>query len=481
MAVASPPEMNTGGHCYGAQQKIHQLGAIQPYGLNIVIRAENDSTSPDDPESQHSGSSLTIAMVSENIRWYGWDPEELVGEDFATIIKDYETVLKVRQKVLSLEPKSVKFADGSSVFDEPIKPGQESIPSEKPNKIETFEMKMMTGSDEDLDIPDYSELQPYLENRDGAAPLVAGGDAGGAGGEVAMAAALSPANLPGHYLLELEHLPAAWAAQGRAGPAAAVAELAAATQEMETVEEVCEAATRFGQEATGMDRVMVYRFDHEFNGEVIAETRTEGLGSYKGLWFPAHDIPPVARALYVRNTLRFVADVDAAPVRFHPPYLMAHAAGAAAAAPRPLDLSEARLRALSPCHLEYLRNMGVRATVAASLVLRDRLWGLLLWHQRAGAGAYYPNVALRGQLAALAGLVGARVEALERRAEVRRLAAAQALLGDLGGRLGPRQYLARYAPYLLATLRCESLALVRTAPAARRARRGAREGGGGGG
>jgi len=165
MAAASPPEMNTGGHCYGAQQKIHQLGAIQPYGLNIVIRAENDSTSPDDPESQHSGSSLTIAMVSENIRWYGWDPEELVGEDFATIIKDYETVLKVRQKVLSLEPKSVKFADGSSVFDEPTKPGQESIPSEKPNKIETFEMKMMTGSDEDLDIPDYSELQPYLENR----------------------------------------------------------------------------------------------------------------------------------------------------------------------------------------------------------------------------------------------------------------------------------------------------------------------------
>ena len=122
----------------------------------------------------------------------------------------------------------------------------------------------------------------------------------------------------------------------------------------------------------GYDRVMVYRFDANWDGEVIAESRTEAAQSFLGNHFPASDIPPPARMLYTKNLTRQVVDVEAQPVAVMPP--LNPASGL------PLDLTHASLRSLSPIHIEYLRNMGVRASMSISLLQNGRLWGLIACH-----------------------------------------------------------------------------------------------------
>ncbi|MGX5655952.1 SpoIIE family protein phosphatase [Geodermatophilus nigrescens] len=127
---------------------------------------------------------------------------------------------------------------------------------------------------------------------------------------------------------------------------------------------------------TGFDRVMVYRYDADYNGEVVAEAKVEGLNSFLGLHYPASDIPAQARALYEKNWLRLISDVDYEPSRIQP---VAHPATG-----QPLDLTYSTLRSVSPIHVEYLQNMGVRASMSISLLQDDRLWGLIACHHYAG-------------------------------------------------------------------------------------------------
>ncbi len=127
---------------------------------------------------------------------------------------------------------------------------------------------------------------------------------------------------------------------------------------------------------TGFDRVMVYRFDEEWNGEVVAEDKSDGLNSFAGLHYPASDIPAQARALYRSNWLRLIVDVDYRPVPLVP--VVDPLTG------RPLDLSHATLRSVSPVHLEYLHNMGVTASMSISLMDRGELWGLIACHHYSG-------------------------------------------------------------------------------------------------
>jgi diguanylate cyclase (GGDEF)-like protein/PAS domain S-box-containing protein len=124
--------------------------------------------------------------------------------------------------------------------------------------------------------------------------------------------------------------------------------------------------------ATGFDRVMVYRFDHQWNGKVIAESRKSGVVSFLGNHFPASDIPPPARALFTRNLMRALVDRDATPAS------LLHASGLPMQ--RALDLSNSVLRSMSPIHLEYLKNLGVRASLTVSLLESGRLWGLIACH-----------------------------------------------------------------------------------------------------
>ena len=139
-----------------------------------------------------------------------------------------------------------------------------------------------------------------------------------------------------------------------------------------TVEELCQAAVRQVRAFTGYDRVVAYRFDGDGPGEVIAEDVAPGWEPWLGLWFPAIDVPPQARRLYLQNWIRVIADVDDRGAALVPPLRPG--------TQRPLDLSGSALRTVSGYHLEYLRNIGVRGSMSISLIKDGRLWGLIACH-----------------------------------------------------------------------------------------------------
>ena len=144
-------------------------------------------------------------------------------------------------------------------------------------------------------------------------------------------------------------------------------------QGAQNLQELSHAIAAETRKITGYDRVMIYRFDKDYNGEVYAESKREDLLPLLGHHYPHTDIPAQARALYLQNMLRMIADVNYAPV---PLLTLAEKDQE----PATLDLSLSILRSVSPIHIEYLKNMGVRATLTISLVLNGRLWGLIACH-----------------------------------------------------------------------------------------------------
>ena len=153
---------------------------------------------------------------------------------------------------------------------------------------------------------------------------------------------------------------------------------------------------------SGYDRVMAYRFDATWNGEVIAEHAHPSLEPYLGLHFPHWDIPSQARDMMLKFPLRFIADVDSEPVPIR----------AMSEDQPPLDISLAQLRGVSPIHHQYLRNMGVQSTMTMSIIVEEKLWGIISFHNRE---AMVPPVGLRQVCTALAPLIGAKLESLLRK------------------------------------------------------------------
>jgi light-regulated signal transduction histidine kinase (bacteriophytochrome)/CheY-like chemotaxis protein len=140
-----------------------------------------------------------------------------------------------------------------------------------------------------------------------------------------------------------------------------------------TLAMLCDSAAELVRQMTGYDRVMIYRFHPDESGEVIAEDRHPALEPFKGLRYPAADIPQQARELFRRNRFRIIADMNADAVPIVP---------ALGPEDTPLDLSMSMLRAHSAMHLAYMRNMGVGASLAIALVRHDRLWGMISCHHR---------------------------------------------------------------------------------------------------
>lgn len=141
-----------------------------------------------------------------------------------------------------------------------------------------------------------------------------------------------------------------------------------------TLEVLCHLVAQDIRCMTGFDRVLIYRFDEQWNGTVIAEDRNAVLPSYLDLRFPASDIPAQARELYRRNRLRIIPDANYMPVPIQ------------SRDPAPLDLSDSVLRSVSPVHLEYMRNMGTLASMSISILRGGKLWPDLLPQQGAEAG-----------------------------------------------------------------------------------------------
>ncbi|GGF05662.1 ATP-binding protein [Flavobacterium limi] len=138
-----------------------------------------------------------------------------------------------------------------------------------------------------------------------------------------------------------------------------------------SLKDLCALVAEGTRKITGYDRVMIYRFDEHYNGEVYAENCREDLEPFLGLHYPHTDIPAQARELYIKNQLRLIVDVDYTPV---PIFTVDDKEG------KNLDLSLSILRSTSPIHVEYLQNIGVGATLTISLIHNDRLWGLIACH-----------------------------------------------------------------------------------------------------
>jgi light-regulated signal transduction histidine kinase (bacteriophytochrome) len=144
------------------------------------------------------------------------------------------------------------------------------------------------------------------------------------------------------------------------------------TERADNLKMLCQDIAEETRKITGYDRVMIYRFDKEYNGEVFAESSSENLEPLLGLHYPHTDIPVQARELYLRNLVRMLTNVDYVPV---PIYALADDVGVVN-----LDLSLSTLRSVSPIHVQYLKNMGVGATFVISLTHNKMLWGLISCH-----------------------------------------------------------------------------------------------------
>ncbi|RZM21060.1 MAG: GAF domain-containing protein [Pedobacter sp.] len=151
-----------------------------------------------------------------------------------------------------------------------------------------------------------------------------------------------------------------------------VRQLSAAIDHAKTVQEVCEIAVRELRILSGFDGVLMYTFDEYWNGRVIAEDKDERLEVYLGQTFPASDVPKQARELYLKNPYRLIPNRNYAASRLYPvinPITNAFT-----------DLSSCNLRGVAGVHLEYMKNMGVMASMSIRVIKNEQLWALISCH-----------------------------------------------------------------------------------------------------
>jgi light-regulated signal transduction histidine kinase (bacteriophytochrome) len=177
---------------------------------------------------------------------------------------------------------------------------------------------------------------------------------------------------PSGGLIVLEFEPGYGA--GTEDPLALVQGMMHNVQQANTVQHFCDMLAHEMRAASGFDRVLVYRFERDDSGVVVAESRDPEVDSFLGLHYPESDIPRQARALYLANTIRTIPDAGYTPAPIIP--------ATNPATGEPLDLSHSDLRSVSPIHLRYLANMGVAASMSLSIIMRGRLWGLIACHHR---------------------------------------------------------------------------------------------------
>jgi light-regulated signal transduction histidine kinase (bacteriophytochrome)/ActR/RegA family two-component response regulator len=184
-------------------------------------------------------------------------------------------------------------------------------------------------------------------------------------------------------------------------PLQLVAVLLSRMQQARTVQKLCDLTAERIRVLIRYDRVMIYKFLGDGAGRVIAEAKRSDLVPFLDLHYPASDIPQQARALYLKNWIRLIADVGA---KSHPIVPERDANG------QPVDLTFADLRSVSPIHIEYLKNMGVAASMSISIIVGGQLWGLIACHH------YSPNIVaadIRAAAELLGQIFSLQIESLE--------------------------------------------------------------------
>ena len=173
----------------------------------------------------------------------------------------------------------------------------------------------------------------------------------------------------GLLILELELKPDQAALVGTMAKIRNLSRVLQSLQAAKTLPALYDICVKEIQALTGYDRVLIYRFQEEGHGQVIAEASSPSMELFKGMFFPASDIPEQARELYRTHWLRIIPNADYTPVELVPRLRPD--------TQQPLDLSGATLRSVSPIHCQYMKNMGVLSSMSISLMDGDRLWGLI--------------------------------------------------------------------------------------------------------
>ena len=177
------------------------------------------------------------------------------------------------------------------------------------------------------------------------------------------------------------------------------------TEKADNLQSLCQDIADETRLIIGFDRVMIYRFDEQYNGEVFAESKALHLEPFLNLHYPHTDIPVQARELYLKNLVRMVADVNYIPV----PLFAFEEVGKQT---ENIDLSMSFLRSVSPIHIEYLKNMGVSATFVISVILNNKLWGLISCHNYTPKNIpYYKRLAAHLQAILLTSQIDVRLAA----------------------------------------------------------------------
>jgi two-component system, chemotaxis family, sensor kinase Cph1 len=170
----------------------------------------------------------------------------------------------------------------------------------------------------------------------------------------------------------------------------------------ESLEKACQMAASELKRISGFDKVMIYQFDTEWNGYVIAESGEPDMESYYQFTFPASDIPKQARQLYLKNPYRFIPDRNYQPVKLYPvinPITNSF-----------IDLSDCNLRSVASVHVEYLKNMGVTASMSTRILYQDQLWGLIACHHKT---TQHMNYELCSVFEMLSGIISMKIASLQ--------------------------------------------------------------------
>ena len=343
-------------------EPIHIPGAVQGFGLLIALEEQQDSK-------------LVVRVVSENSkRMIGYTPKQLFALDsFTDILSDEQADNLLDHVDFIRDEEADVVTNGPEVFTVSVR-----SPTRRSNKL--WCAMHINPSNPDLIVCEF-ELEDDQEN-----PLVPTSEATPEPAEDTLG------SVPTHEeVIESTHnaskpLRVLRSARKRKGEAAAMEvfnimsqvqeQLAAAT----TLEKFLKVLVGVVKELTGFHRVIIYQFDQAWNGRVVTELvdprATKDL--YKGLNFPASDIPKQARDLYKVNKVRMLYDRDQETARL--------VCRTVEDLENPLDLTHAYLRAMSPIHVKYLANMAVRSSMSISINAFDELWGLIACHTYGSKG-----------------------------------------------------------------------------------------------
>ncbi len=153
---------------------------------------------------------------------------------------------------------------------------------------------------------------------------------------------------------------------------------------------------------TDSDRVVIYQFDKDKSGIVIAEALKEGMDAYLGLRFPATDMPRHVRDMYLKNYIRYIPSANAESVQLVPTI-------------NPLtkqmtDLSDSYLRMVAPVHVKYMENMEINSSVSFGIVYDNDLWGIVACHSKK---AKITSVSVRFLLTLITNTLSSQLIAME--------------------------------------------------------------------